>query len=172
MNTINFIQDRDVFMSLWTRANACVERLAATPTTELLHFDSSNINTLIFQRLIRKLANFNGTGEFALIVLDPDPFNYFHFHFGKYPGFIAGTYNNEDDMADILMMDPGDSPADALGVRPDKYVVMPTAGEWFIYADRGWDWGTGVLSGPPDLMSFARASFAFYENANEHPREL
>jgi hypothetical protein len=32
-----------------------------------------------------------------VIVLNPDPFNYFHFHFGKYPGFIVEAHHNDDD---------------------------------------------------------------------------
>ena len=48
-----------------------------------------------------------------MTVLNPDPFSNFHFHFGKYSGFIVRAHHTNDDFADILMMDPGDSPADA-----------------------------------------------------------
>lgn len=164
MSKIDFIQDCEVFTSLWLRACECMTTAAMTPASELLHFDSSNIGTRVFHDLIRDVANFNGTGDFALIVLNPDPFSYFHFHFGKYSGFIVKADNSEDDFADILMTDPGDSPADAIGFYSEQYVVLPIVGEWFMYADRGWDGGTGVLSGPADLMTFARESFAFYEN--------
>lgn len=167
MTSIDFIQDREVFTPLWMRAKACVQSLALTPASELLHFDSSNIGTQVFQELIQDIANFNGTGEFAMIVLDPDPFDYFHFHFEKYPGFMLRTCHSIDDFADILMMDPGGSPADALGFHSERYVVLPTSGEWFMYADRDWDGGKGVLSGPADVMAFARASFRFYENADQ-----
>lgn len=114
--------------------------------------------------LFRLDRYFNETGDFAVIVLNPDPFSYFHFHFGKYSGFVVKADNSEDDFADILMMDPGGSPPDAIGFYSEQYVVLPIVGDWFMYADRGWDWGTGVLSGPADLMAFARESFAFYEN--------
>jgi hypothetical protein len=62
------------------------------------------------------------------------------------------------------MMDPGDSPADAIGFYSEQYVVLTSSGEWFCYVDRGWDGGTGVLSAPPDVMQFAKQRFAFYEN--------
>ncbi|MFL9996583.1 hypothetical protein PQR34_17455 [Paraburkholderia sediminicola] len=172
MSNIDFIHDRETFMSLWQRACACAQKVAMTPASDLLHFDSSNIATQIFQGLIRDIANFKGTGEFAVIVLNPDPFSYFHFHFGKYPGFIVKAHHSDDDFIDILMMDPGDSPADAMGFYSERYVVLPISGEWFMYADRGWDGGTGVLTGPPDVMMFARESFAFYENPDQPPRSI
>ncbi|CAE6701406.1 hypothetical protein [Paraburkholderia haematera] len=164
MTNIDFIHDHETFTSLWQRARSCMQKVPGIPATELLHFDSSNIGTERFRDLIRSLAAFNGTGEFAVIVLNPDPFDYFHFHFGKYPGFIVQTCHNDDAFFEILMMDPGNSAADAIGFYSEQYVVLPIVGDWFMYADRGWDWGTGVLSGPADLMTFARESFAFYEN--------
>lgn len=166
MSNIDFIHNRETFTSLWQRACACVEKVAATPASALLHFDSSNIGTQVFLNLIRDIASFKGTGEFSLIVLNPDPFDYFHFHFGKYPGFIVEAHHDDNDFFEILMMDPGDSPADAIGFYSEQYVVLPISGEWFMYADRAWDGGKGVLSGPMDVMAFARQSFAFYENPN------
>ncbi|MFM0163038.1 hypothetical protein [Paraburkholderia sediminicola] len=164
MTNISFIQDDETFRSLWQRAHACMQKVSKIPTTELLYFDSSSIGTEKFRDLIRSLAAFSGAGELAVIVLNPDPFNYFNFHFGKYPGFIVEAHHNDDDFFEILMMDPGDSPADAMGFYSEQYVVLPIVGEWFMYADRDWDWGTGVLSGPADIMKFARESFIFDEN--------
>ncbi|WP_281349632.1 DUF6531 domain-containing protein [Paraburkholderia bonniea] len=116
-------------------------------------------------RLTQSLSAYKGSGDFAVIVLNPDPFNYFHFHFGKHPGFIIEANRSDNDFFEILMKDPGDSPADVIGFYSEQYVVLPLSGEWFMYADRGWDWGTGVLiTGPPDVMNVARQAFAFYEN--------
>jgi hypothetical protein len=129
MNKIDFIQHSEVFTSLWQRAQQCMNRALATPASELLHFDSSNICSRVFHDLIRDVANFNGTGDFAVIVLKPDPFSYFHFHFGKYSGFVVREGNSEDDFADILMRDPGDSPADAIGFYSEQYVVSPIVGD-------------------------------------------
>jgi hypothetical protein len=160
MSNVDFIHDCETFTSLWQRARQCMDRVAVTPASDLLHFDSSNIGTEIFRNFIRNVAAFKGTGEFAVIVLNPDPFSYFNFHFGKYPGFVIEPRHTDDDFFEILMMDPGDSPADAIGFYSEQYVVLPISGDWFMYADRAWDGGTG----PPDVMTFARESFAFYEN--------
>lgn len=165
MSNIDYISDRAIFTPLWRRARECMGRVAVTPASQLLHFDSSNIGTEVFRDLIRRIAAFKGTGEFAVIVINPDPFSYFNVHFGKYPGFIVEARHTDDDFFEILMMDPGDSPADAIGFHSEQYAVLPTSGEWFFYADRGWDGGTGVFSGPPDVMKFAQQCFAFYENS-------
>ncbi|WNC91879.1 hypothetical protein RI103_26660 [Paraburkholderia sp. FT54] len=141
-----------------------MEQVAVTPASELLHFDSSNLGTQIFRDLIRSVAAFDGIGKFAVIVINPDPFNYFNHHFGKYPGCIVEAQHTDDDFFEILMRDPGDSPADAIGFYSEQYAVLPISGEWFFYADRGWDGGTGVLGGPSDVMEFAQQRFGFYEN--------
>ena len=80
---------------------------------------------------------------------------------------VSEAHHSDEDFIDILMMDPGDSPADAIGFYSEQYVVLPISGEWFMYADRAWDGGTGVLTGPSDVMTFARESFAFYENPDQ-----
>jgi hypothetical protein len=164
MSTLDFIRSREAFEPLWRRARECMDRVAITPASELLHFDSSNIVTEVFRNLIRSVAAFKGAGDFAMIVLNPDPFSYFNFHFGKYPGLIVEAHHTDDEFFEMLMKDPGDSPADAIGFYSEQYVVLPISGDWFIYADRGWDGGTGVLGGPEDVMTFARKRFAFYEN--------
>jgi len=164
MSNIDYIHDAEVFTPLWRRARECMEQVATTPASDFLHFDSSNIGTQIFLDLIRSIAAFNGAGEFAMIVINPDPFSYFNMHFGKYPGVIVEAQHTDDDFFEILMRDPGDSPADAIGFYSEQYAVLPMSGDWFFYADRGWDGGTGVFSGPPEVMTFARQRFAFYEN--------
>ncbi|WP_168790704.1 hypothetical protein [Paraburkholderia aromaticivorans] len=164
MSNIDYINDRETFTPLWRRARECMERVSVTLASELLHYDSSNIGTQVFLDLIRNIAAFNGTGEFAVVVLNPDPFSYFNMHFGKYPGFIVEAQHTDDDFFKILMKDPGDSPADAIGFYSEQYAVLPVSGEWFFYADRGWDGGTGVFGGPQDVIKFARQRFAFYEN--------
>ena len=164
MKKIDYINDREIFTPLWQRGCECMERVSVTPSSELLHYDSSNLVTQVLHDLVRNIAAFNGNGEFAVVVLSPDPFNYFHRHFGKYPGFIVEPQHTDDDFFEILMTDPGDSPADAIGLYSERYAVLPLSGSWFLYADRGWNGGTGVLGGPPNVMEFARQRFRFYEN--------
>jgi hypothetical protein len=86
MNTIDFIHERCELMPLWERATAGVQMLRDRSSTDLLYFDSVDISTQKFFDLIRAMLAFKGASDFASLVLRPDPFSYFHFHFGKYPG--------------------------------------------------------------------------------------
>jgi hypothetical protein len=86
MNTIDFIHERCELMPLWERATAGVQTLRDRSSTDLLYFDSVDISTQKFFDLIRAMLAFKGARDFASLVLRPDPFSYFHFHFGKYPG--------------------------------------------------------------------------------------
>lgn len=88
MSAIDFIHARSDFLSLWTRATTEVKNLGTVPSTDLLYFDTIDLQTQKFFDLIRHLLAVKGTGDFATLVLKPDPFDYFNFHFGKYPGFI------------------------------------------------------------------------------------
>lgn len=160
MSTINLISERHDFMPLWERATEGVRMLATKSPADLLYFDSIDLQTQKFFDLIRHLLTANGTSDFATLVLKPDPFNYFNFHFGKFPGFTHRAENTADEFFDILLEDPGDSPADALGFNSEHYVGLPLPGDWIAFGDRSW--GTGVFHGPPDIMEFAREFYPFF----------
>jgi hypothetical protein len=159
-NTIDFIHERSEFTLLWARATGCVQMLRGKPSTDLLYFDSIDLQTQKFFELIRHLLALRGATDFATLVLKPDPFSYFNFHFGKYPGFIHRAGNTDDQFFDFLWEDPGDSPADALGVNSEYYAVLPLPGDWIAFGDRSW--GTGVLYGPPEIMECARKFYPFF----------
>lgn len=165
MRKIDFISDSATFVPLWERASTGAKALANIPSADLLYFDSIDISTQKFFELIRALLAFKGTQDFASLVLKPDPFSYFHFHFDKYPGFIHRAEHTDDDFFESWQKDPGDSPADCLWANSARYAVLPIPGDWFVYADRKWE--TGVLSGPPDVISFARNFYPFFLDPGE-----
>ncbi|AOJ89693.1 hypothetical protein WS87_23805 [Burkholderia sp. MSMB0856] len=160
MNTINFLSERADFVPLWQRAIAAVEALRDKPSTDLLYFDAIDLQTQKFFDLIQHLLALTGATDFATLVLKPDPFRYFHFHFGKYPGFIHHSHNTADEFFEFLLEDPGASPADALGSNSQQYVVLPLPGDWIVFGDRWWE--TAVLSGPPDIMECAKRFYPFF----------
>jgi hypothetical protein len=165
MNDIDFMGDSATFLPLWERASASAQALANIPSRDLLYFDSVDISTQKFFDLIRAMLAFKGATDFASLVLKPDPFSYFHFHFGKYPGFIHRAEHTDDDFFESWQKDPGDSPADCLWANSERYAVLPIPGDWFVYADRKWE--MGVLSGPPDIISFARNFYPFFLDPGE-----
>ena len=160
MNTIDFIRERREFMPLWERATAEVRMLRDRSSTELLYFDTIDLQTQKFFELIQELLALRGATEFATLVLKPDPFDYFNFHFGKYPGFRHRAENTDDEFFEFLLEDPGGSPADSLGSNSEHYVVVPVPGDWIAFGDRSW--GTGVLYGPTDIMECARSFYPYF----------
>lgn len=160
MAEVDFIHEQSEFMPLWQRARKNLDLLRTIPLDGLLFFDSIDLQTQKLFELIRYLLALKASSDFAMLVMKPDPFNYFHFHFGKYPGFIQQASHTDDDFFEFLLKDPGDSPADALGVNSEHYVVMPLPGDWIVFGDRSW--GRGVLYGPPDIMECARHFYPYF----------
>jgi hypothetical protein len=160
MSNLDYIYELAQFRKLWERANSAVRSLGRKRRDELLYFDPIDIATQKFFELIQTLLAFESTTDFATLILKPDPFNYFHHHFGKYPGFIHGRWHTDEQFFRFMMQDPGDSPADALGVNHEHYVVLPVVGDWIAFGDRSWD--TGVFYGPPDIMECARNFYPFF----------
>src|ERR1700761_3481068 len=160
MNKLDYIHDPAEFSLLWKRAREGVRTLASVPREELLYFDPIDIATPKFFELMQSLLAANGATDLATVILKPDPFEYFHHHFGKYPGFIHGSGNTYVEFFDFMMQDPGDSVADALGGNHEHYVLMPVTGNWIAFGDRSWE--MGVLYGPPNIMKCARGFYPFF----------
>ncbi|PEH80799.1 hypothetical protein [Burkholderia gladioli] len=160
MSMIDFILDEHTFRPLWRRAVSETTSLRTQRRETMLYFESSDLRTSIFFELIQHLLKIKGDSSFWTIILDPDPFNYFHENFKKFPGFVHNSHNTENDFFEILNRDPGGNPADSLADNGQQYVVMPEQGEWIIFGDRSWD--TGVLSGQPDIMKAAQSNYRFF----------
>lgn len=160
MSKLDFIRDEVRFQMYFDRAKAEIRLLASKPRDELLYFDPIDISTQKFFDLVQVLLAFQGSTEFVTLILNPDPFDYFHHHFGKYPGFVHRGENSDDEFFHLMMEDPGGSPADALGVNHQHYAIMPVEGDWIAFGDRSWD--VGVLYGPADIMECARNFYPFF----------
>ncbi|WP_244127835.1 hypothetical protein [Burkholderia gladioli] len=160
MPAIELIHDREIFTAFWQRAILEVASLHGKPGKDVLYLDPSDLQTQKFFELLRLLTTAQGADEFAVLILEPDPFGYFNFHFGKYPGFVHNKHHTDDEYFSALMEDPGDSPADAIGINSCQYVVMPLHGNWIVFGDRYWD--IAVFHGPPDIMNLARNFYPFF----------
>ena len=165
MTQLDYIRDLESFTTLRDRANAGIQLLASKQREELLYFDPIDIATQKFFDLIQTLLAFEGRSDFATLIVKPDPLNYFHYHFGKYPGFVHGRENTDEEFFHFMMQDPGDSPADALGVNHEHYVLLPIDGDWIAFGDRSWE--VGVFYGPPDIMKCARNFYPFFKSPPE-----
>lgn len=156
----------DEFLPFWTRAIAGVERLAlASSDCAVLYFDAIDVATPPFFELIRSMLAYEGVSEFVVLAVRPDPFAYFHRHFEKYPAFVVGPEHGEADYA-FLHADPGGSPADALVYNAQRYAVLPTQGDWFIYGN--WTRETGVFIGSLEVMESAGQHYLFFQERDQH----
>ncbi len=160
MTSIDFLHDEQQFTALWQRAMTELESVCHLDLSAFLFFDSVDIQTQKLFELIRHLLAAEGATDFATLVLNPDPYSYFHFHFGKYPGFIHRADNSDDEFFEFMMADPGGNPADAIGVNSYQYVVLPLPGDWILFGDRWWE--VGLLYGPPHIMKLARDFYPFF----------
>lgn len=97
MSQLDCIYELAEFTPLWERATAGVRLLANVPREEVLYFDPIDIATQKFFDLIQTLLAFEGRSDFATVILKPDRFNYFHHHFGKYPGFVHRGENSDEE---------------------------------------------------------------------------
>lgn len=93
MAQLDYVRDVSQFTALWGRAKIGVQQLASVPPAELFYFDPFDIVTPHLFGLVQTLLAVKGCTDFATVVLKPDPFTYFHHHFGKYPGFVHGRDN-------------------------------------------------------------------------------
>ena len=113
-------------------------------------FDDAYSCTHEGANLVQQLMALSGDPNAAYVVLDPDPIQYFHRHFKKYPALEIANGDTADDYIHALNEDPGGSPADAVGTNCWEWVIVPPSIKWFIHALRDSDDGGGHLWMPRD----------------------
>jgi hypothetical protein len=93
----------------------------------------------------------------SYVVLQPDPVSYFHKFFGKYSALEILDGDSAEEYLAMLNEDPGDSPADAVGINFGVAVIVPASGLWFAQVSHSADDDGGQLWVPlawvPELIS-------------------
>lgn len=103
---------------------------------EILRFESMELLTRAFFRLIKSLLARSEDEVGYYLTLEPDPIDYFAASFAKYPLLELSVGDAEDDYIASLNAEIGNNPANALGTNWWKYVVMPKSRRWFIVGTR------------------------------------
>lgn len=101
-----------------------------------LVFDASELCTKAFFGLLQNLMRWSGDSSCYYVVIDPDPINYYWLNFQKYPSVEVSVDDHNRDYLSVLDEDPGGSPADAIGINWDDYVIFPRSKKWFIRGRR------------------------------------
>jgi hypothetical protein len=128
-----------------TDVGACVDASATLPaqvfrgraTFRVIEWDI--LWSRKFFEAARYMTEASGSERLKLLVLSPDPVQYFLHQFGKLP---LVTLNVKDDAGAYLHCigeDPGDSPADAIVHNSDVVVVWPSSRQWCLYGDRNFE---------------------------------
>lgn len=71
--------------------------------------------------------------------INPSPNAYFYNHFQKYSIFEISSTAMYEELNEIMMRDPGESPADALAIKSDEISCFSKSAEWALIASRDWE---------------------------------
>jgi hypothetical protein len=104
-----------------------------------------------FFRDAQRLTTRAGDVSFTFAVLRPDPDNYYHAHFGKFPLLRFTDVDAVQCFIDEVHEDPGDSPADAIAYKSEAILIYPRSERWAIYGDR--DVEIGIVAVMDDEMA-------------------
>lgn len=155
---MRWILDNSEFLSLLERAHHFLRHDNVDvhdPLTKLL-FDDAALSTASFFGLLLSLMKCSADTSVSYVVVDPDPIEYFHRRFGKYPAIEISRADTADTYLMVLNKDPGGSPADAIGTNVGKAVFVPGSASWFAQVSRSADDDGGFLVVPSawvrDLM--------------------
>ena len=110
----------------------------------IIEFDM--ICTRDFFRSIKAFLKLVGEKEFSLLVIDPQPKNYFHKHISRYPLIAFSIESTEDEFISIIHEDLENSLNGSICDVTDRLVVHSESGSLFIYGERELELGIVVCA--------------------------
>jgi hypothetical protein len=152
---MRWVTDSDEFFTITRMAP---DFRSATPCPEgsvSFTFESSEFCRKDFFRFVKTLMELTDDSRAFFLRLSPDPVNYFYRHFHKYPCLEIIVHDSDDAYIRALNEDPGRSPADAIGVYWDEYLIIPYSQKWFIHGERTPNPGEGGTVCVPVLLGDA-----------------
>lgn len=149
---MRWVEDKDDFRKVFLEARTCVYiDSGREPTTlQRLTFDDAEICTIKLAAFLQKLIEWSCDITAYYVVLNPDPVQYFHRHFHKYPALEIALGDSAETYLSFLNQDPGGSPPDAVGTNWWECVILPLSRKWFIHALRSDRSDAGHLWIPPE----------------------
>ncbi len=80
-----------------------------------------------------------GDSSVVFYTIDPSADKYFFHYFGNYSVFEISSDATDEELNEILTLDPGDSPADALCTNSNEIAWYSSSKEWAIIGSRDWE---------------------------------
>lgn len=158
---MRWIEDRREFGKLVRTAESVHEAIRAKTWVTPVVFDDAVLSTTSFASMLKELMRRSEDAACEYAVLDPDPLAYFYQHFKRYPAVEYRQSDTPQSFLEVLNKDPGDSPADAIGINCDAWVVVPGSELWFIHAVRSADDTGGHLWMPSQWNEEVIKSYPF-----------
>jgi len=106
-----------------------------------LAFDFDFIYDELFFDGIKKFLMKINEKDVVFYTISPSPEKYFFKHFKKYSIFKIDLLTSDTEINDIMMKDPGGSPADAIALNSDDIALFSDSNDWAILASRDWEIG-------------------------------
>ena len=158
-----WIEEKAEFENVMKCAYTCVYIDSGRETTLLrrLTFDDANILTQPFRQLLTGLMERSAFDKVTYAVLRPDPVHYFRRFFHKFPVVEVKNDDPPEEYLRILNEDPGNSPADAIGINWLEAVIAPASNKWFVHALRDSGDRGGHLWIPEPWMKSISTEFPF-----------
>jgi hypothetical protein len=151
---MRWIISDEEFNSVFLEAQTCVFIDSHREQTSLvcLNFGDLEIVLESFIPLLHKMMKWSGDATTFFVVLRPDPVQYFHRHFNKYPALEITSGDSGNAYVAALTEDPGGSPGDALGTNWWTCVIAPHSLKWFVHVMRSDADDTGHLWVPKEWV--------------------
>ena len=92
-------------------------------------------NKLFFESLQIFLKRINIESSF-FYTINPSPEQYFYKHFNKFNIIQISVNNTNEELNEIMLKNPGDSPADAIEINSDDIAWFSNSKDWAIIGSR------------------------------------
>jgi len=123
---LRWVNYQNDFESVYLKARTCVfVDSGREPTTlQRLIFDDATLCTTGFALLLQMLMEMSHDVVAYYVVLEPDPIQYFHRLFKKYPLVEIAYGDSPQEYLTLLNEDPGASSADAIGINSRESAIV------------------------------------------------
>lgn len=160
---MHWITERKAFEETHAQAKKWMETNDQKVGNDLarLTFDASELCTASFFKLLQALMGWAKDGSSRFLVMSPDPVNYFLSNFARYPLVEISSEDSLEQYLACLNTDPGESPADAIGINWMAYVIVSPSNSWFIRGVRSDHWG-GDLWLPAGWVRQAKEQYQYF----------
>ena len=140
---MNFIKDKERFNTELNKVNSFLyfdnkfpNQIFKDIYSRYLFFDFDIIYTKEFINSIIKLMNTTNDKKVNILILNPDPIDYYYKYFKKYPFSSFENHQNSEDYITFLNSEPQRESPDSLIYNSNLLILYPDSLKWSIIGNR------------------------------------